>query len=823
MYRILAVRDPEWFAEYVVSTLETPPRAGGIVSSQNSSNVKITSTNTPTCSLNLTDLIEEFKRGEINSTSIEDNGILSILNGRMGQDGDGAQASEQGLQLFGVVNSAEYPVISASTVVFTEPIQEGVASVQNSSLSSTAEGDNMNKEKDTTSGAAIESADSVLVATGSDSIDGTIHASPVIEETEEDKQDGYQVDRVMDPAKEEDEGSPFVSVAVPFHASETDETAAETDENTTKRVTDENTTKEVTQHDPSERVAMEPLATESSPENAAETDENKTEDVKQRDNVVQLTTERSTEISSNQARFAGQSDIHQNSTLAQLNPVQAENNDDLAVRPFQNNAEQSSKSLSQPSTSSKTQLSNKQPSPTRSKEALQTMVNSVKEAEVPQSIGTVESPTPEPSSLPASASTGPTTSEARTSTAVDEENNQSRVVVYRIHQSSKYKQTPLSEVQKLGYSEEEILALDPEALASIVSNQVRRPQRGLPPRWKGIVGNKSTGRLVQIIPSSEVAKLVGDMAYATPQPTTGKGSATAGTTITTTWGEANRDAGEKTNATATESPRYVVFKQGSSKQAPFSRISLDRLKALGYNEKDLTSLRPSALDLIVGDKVPRPKSGIPSRWRLTNPEGLAIEKTVQIMDSDQSITFLKKFNRREQPDAAGVSLDDRSQPFREKLSGGTRNLPSDNSRRSEGRVRSSSRESGQTKPIYTGRRPVEIEHRLRKADPPPPRYWPDIDTFRSLLREEAKLRVAVVGEDLSGLVKQECEWRLQLYKDWLWVLHDGIGNPIVESRSDRARRLNRGKLPASANGREALRIKQSRAARPKERRKREIL
>ena len=65
-----------------------------------------------------------------------------------------------------------------------------------------------------------------------------------------------------------------------------------------------------------------------------------------------------------------------------------------------------------------------------------------------------------------------------------------------------------------------------------------------------------------------------------------------------------------------------------------------------------------------------------------------------------------------------------------------------------------------------------------------------MDTFRKLLRTEAELRLRILGEDWAPTVKQESDWRLNLYKDWLWTLHDGVGGSIVPpSRYERARKM----------------------------------
>ena len=41
---------------------------------------------------------------------------------------------------------------------------------------------------------------------------------------------------------------------------------------------------------------------------------------------------------------------------------------------------------------------------------------------------------------------------------------------------------------------------------------------------------------------------------------------------------------------------------------------LSALEKLGYSEKELKLLRPQVLELIVDDRIPRPRRGIPKRW-----------------------------------------------------------------------------------------------------------------------------------------------------------------------------------------------------------------
>ena len=92
---------------------------------------------------------------------------------------------------------------------------------------------------------------------------------------------------------------------------------------------------------------------------------------------------------------------------------------------------------------------------------------------------------------------------------------------------------------------------------------------------------------------------------------------------------------------------------------------------------------------------------------------------------------------------------------------------------------------GTKKSMYSVRPGPSDNNRQRTADPPPNKYWMDIDTFRNLLRSEAELRMNILGGRFSKAIKDESDWRLNLYKDWLWTLDKGLGKPIVPSRRER--------------------------------------
>lgn len=279
-------------------------------------------------------------------------------------------------------------------------------------------------------------------------------------------------------------------------------------------------------------------------------------------------------------------------------------------------------------------------------------------------------------------------------------------------------------------------------------------------------------------------------------------------------------------------PKFVVYKSTDPTSTRlYKKVSLDKLENLGYEEKDILVLEVDALDLIVRKEVAKPKGGIPLNWKrpkkVRNGNSPDSDKDnegkIRILDAAEAVDFLssnqlkkgnaskkkKKNVLQEKPAPLGDFMveEPEGRSYRVDDDDGKR-ANTDSEREAEERRRLLRRrrrlayqEDGQPKPIYTGREPSfgisernAARLRQRKMDPPKPGFfWPDMETFRSLLREEAKLRLRILGDGggIADMVKSECDWRLELYQSWLWTLHDGLGPPIVESRTDRAQRQRR--------------------------------
>jgi hypothetical protein len=250
----------------------------------------------------------------------------------------------------------------------------------------------------------------------------------------------------------------------------------------------------------------------------------------------------------------------------------------------------------------------------------------------------------------------------------------------------------------------------------------------------------------------------------------------------------------------------------------WSTVPLDALLELGYRESEVLLLRPEALELIAEESVARPRSGVPARWRLSGADAASREREqgaslVVVLPRDEVGDFLKRQQRREASNSASAigelpkkrtdgskqtgaedstRTDPRSRVDRAASADDARREP-----RKAGRSRGDRLADGRGRPIYSGR-PARAARSDLPDPPKPASFWPDMDAFRGMLRSEAALRLRILGDDWSGVVKDESDWRLGLYKNWLWMLHNGIGEPLVESRSDRMRRMSPRSLDASA-------------------------
>jgi len=190
-------------------------------------------------------------------------------------------------------------------------------------------------------------------------------------------------------------------------------------------------------------------------------------------------------------------------------------------------------------------------------------------------------------------------------------------------------------------------------------------------------------------------------------------------------------------------------------------VPLQTVLQLGYTTQEIRSLQADALDLIVTDGIPKPNNGgVPLHWQIK-------------ADADREVRVGRprpKPNTEDDDnddDAAGTTAEPSSQRRERRDSG--------SSSRREGRRRT---RSSVPRP-REGRDEQSMWFDNDSEDPSRNKFWMDLPEFRDYLKREAELRLRILGPDWRDWIKTESDWRYALYKDWLWLLEDGVGEPIV--------------------------------------------
>lgn len=298
-----------------------------------------------------------------------------------------------------------------------------------------------------------------------------------------------------------------------------------------------------------------------------------------------------------------------------------------------------------------------------------------------------------------------------------------------------------------------------------------------------------------------------------------------------------------TSSISSNENRIVLFR--NSFDSSWKRVNLTSLFSLSFTESEIVGLEPDALDLIVQERIRKPRSGVPKQWMEKRRMEKGDEKSqyIKIISKYQLENELSKitdqlddkrskvqnaFRDADVPNSRARQqkeiLSDTMKPFDRKnnlvnekdrqrranqldIDNAARPGPNEMkvprattteiSRSSDFRPfepkRSRERrfdENGQ-RAVYSGRSQASNKpKRSIEVDDPPIQsgLWPNMKTFRGLLRNEAALRLRILGDDWTDAVKEEAEWRMDLYKNWLWTVHNGVGEPFVQSRSDRVRR-----------------------------------
>jgi hypothetical protein len=402
--------------------------------------------------------------------------------------------------------------------------------------------------------------------------------------------------------------------------------------------------------------------------------------------------------------------------------------------------------------------------------------------------------------------------------------NQTLMVVFQPPFRRRPVRVPLKMLLELGYSANEVRMLDVDALDLIIVDKLARPKIGIPAGWK------SKTPVIEIYELSDEDELIGVDTSKAPQTSLQQNGTARESVLVEPDDRVSSNPRQNGADEEGSDVRIALFSDPTGQVWESTLVS--NLASLGYSERDIVSLDPGALNLILIKRILKPSSGVPSRWRR-----LEESEPILILPASKARAFMeeKEQSRRRAATSAGSSrqvekprpgkqaeMDEDDLPIR------SHPLVSESSARApsrDARTARSRRQSEDTrKTIYDGRPPRKTN---KIPDPPAPssKFWPDVDSFRDMLRNEARIRLLILGDDFVDSVKQESDWRLNLYKNWLWTLHSGVGEPMVESRSERMRRQQRktGSQASTASQpeRERRTLEERRPRPPSERSRRE--
>lgn len=85
-------------------------------------------------------------------------------------------------------------------------------------------------------------------------------------------------------------------------------------------------------------------------------------------------------------------------------------------------------------------------------------------------------------------------------------------------------------------------------------------------------------------------------------------------------------------------------------------------------------------------------------------------------------------------------------------------------------------------------------------DPSGNKFWMDLPMFKVFLRKEAQFRLKILGPDWKESVLDESRWRYDLYKTWLQMIDEGVGENPLYTYTDASRpRRRRSRAQGAAN------------------------
>ena len=438
--------------------------------------------------------------------------------------------------------------------------------------------------------------------------------------------------------------------------------------------------------------------------------------------------------------------------------------------------------------------------------------------------------------------------------------------------------TPLPTLLTMGYSIEDISVLRPQVLELIVEDSIPRPRRGIPERWMSGNSKRYDGyddeeededdedygwEVLVVYPKISKERLSQKEEMERDDDDSSTASAY------------DKNDDNEIELPSSRKNQEMELEPSSSKKEELGGVGSNSEKVYPGGSPNAVpkAKQPSSLsdnknpNIEVGPGQVSESWGPFSSSRITNEQGgekgsSSDNDEVRQFDADRNIEAGQRIEEEQRPnrmadefDAAETKRDyesketmanysdssessRRRQPIadgyndarpwqdRQPTSSSQRRPITDaydkKSRRSYSeppRPRSSSRQRRPPPPPSDRRRELSIDRGDDNYDydPPPNKFWMDLPTFQNFLRTEAKLRLKILGPDWKESVLDESRWRFDLYKRWLYLLDDGVGeNPLYEY-GDRPRSSKERRTPRNEREFDLPTSRQQRSQRPRAR------
>ena len=343
--------------------------------------------------------------------------------------------------------------------------------------------------------------------------------------------------------------------------------------------------------------------------------------------------------------------------------------------------------------------------------------------------------------------------------------------------------SPLSSLLNLGYTENELVVLKPMVLELIVEDNMKRPDKGLPKRWVRL--NKLRGYEdevddyeedvdygweVEIVSSSRKS-----LATKKKELSSNKVDTEQQLAETTMEPEQLSKASEveDVDGRAVKSVPKALQQSTKSASRPKNKVST----AQERSESATIERDDGAKQSKAPTRVDSRREQSQQRKRKSKPDA---EEDVPYsrrgyQDDDDDESSEDEYSRQQQ--RRRPKQQRRQREYDDDTSYNARTPPPGSRQQRQRRKRN--RPQRQQRDLYIDRGNYDDD------EPPPNKFWMDLPTFRDFLRKEAQLRLNILGPDWKESVLDESRWRYDLYKTWLTMLDEGVGEDLLDGYVDR--------------------------------------